>query len=62
MKNILSKFHLLSTWEREHCKVFESITIIGFEKGNSLKDILVRAKVPPLKTEKGFCGPYSKPS
>ena len=36
---------------RENSKVFENIPIIGFKKGKSLKDILVRAKVPPLKTE-----------
>ena len=36
---------------RENSKVFENIPIIGFKKGKSLKDILVRAKVTPLKTE-----------
>ena len=48
LKNILSK-------------VFEDIPIIGFKKGKSFKDVLVRAKVPPLKTEKSFCGPCNKP-
>ena len=61
LKNILSKIQLLSTPDREHRKVFENVSIIGFKKGKSLKDILVRAKVPPIKTEKGFCGPCSKP-
>ena len=37
------------------------LLIIGFKKGKSLKDVLVRTKVPPLKTEKGFCGPCNKP-
>ena len=50
LKNILSKIHPLITPDRGHCKVLENILIIGFEKGKSLKDILVRAKVPPLKT------------
>ena len=36
---------------RENSKVFANIPIIGFKKGKSLKDILVRAKVTPLKTE-----------
>ena len=45
------KFILL-TPDREHSKVFEDIPIIGFKKGKSLRDILVRAKVPPLKTER----------
>ena len=29
--------------------VFENISIIGFKKGKTLQDILVRAKVPSLK-------------
>ena len=57
-KNILSKIHLLLTPDREHINVFENVPIIGFKKGKSL---LVRAKVPPLKTEEGFCGPCNKP-
>ena len=60
-KNILSKIHLLLTPDREHKKVFENIPIIGFKKGNSSKDILVKARVPPFKTQEGFCGPCNKP-
>ena len=54
LKNILSKIHILLTLDREHSKVFKNILIIGFKEGKSLKDILVRVKVPPLKTEEGF--------
>ena len=61
LKNILSKIHLLLTLDRKHSKVFENIPIIGFKKGKSLKNILLRAKVPPLQTEECFCGPYNKP-
>ena len=61
LKNILSKIHLLLTPDRENRKVFENAPTIRFKKGKSLKDILVRAKVPPLKTEEGFCGPCNKP-
>ena len=61
LRNVLSKILLLQIPEREHRKVFENVPIIGFTKGKSLKDILVRAKVPPLKTDEGFCGPCSKP-
>ena len=60
LKNILFKIHLLLTPDREHKKVFENVPIIVFKRRNSLKDILVRAKVPPLKAEKGFCGPCNK--
>ena len=42
-------------------QVFENVAITGFRKGKSLKEILVRAKVHPLKIEKGFCGPCKKP-
>ena len=61
LKNILSKIHLLLTPDRGHKKVFENVPIIGFRKRQSLKDVLVRAKIPPLKTEEGFCGPCNKP-
>ena len=47
LKNILSKIYLLLTPDREHRKVFENVSIIGFKIGKSLKDILFRAKVPP---------------
>ena len=61
LKNILSIIHLLSTPDRKHCKVFENVPIRGFKKGKSLNDILMRGKVPPLKTEEGFCGHCNKP-
>ena len=60
LRNILSRIHLLLTRDTEHSKIFKNIPIIGFKKGKSLKDVLVRAKVPPLKTEEGFCGPCNK--
>ena len=47
LKNILFRIHLLLTPDREHRKVFENAPIIGFKKGKSLKDILVRAKALP---------------
>ena len=61
LKKILFKIHLFLTPDREQRKVFENFPIIGFKKGKSVKDILVTAKVPPLKTEKGFCGPCNTP-
>ena len=61
LKNIIFKIHLLLTPGREHRKVFENVPVIGFKKGKSSKDILVRAKVLPLKTERSFCGPCNKP-
>ena len=60
LKYILCKIYLLLTPHREHRKVFENVPIIGFKKGKSSKDILVRAKVPPLKTKKAFCGPCNE--
>ena len=61
LKNILPKIHLLLTLDRENRKVFENAPLMRFKKEKSLKDILVRAKVPPLKTEEGFCRPCNKP-
>ena len=61
LKNIFSKIHLPLTPDKEHRKVFENAPITGFKKGKSLKDILLRAKVPPLKIEEGFSGPCNKP-
>ena len=61
LKNILSKIHLLLKPDREVNNVFENVPIIDFKKGKSLKDTLMKDKIPPLKTEEGFCGPFSKP-
>ena len=61
LKNTLPKILLLLTTDRQNSKVFENIPIISFKKGNSLKTILVRDKVPPLKTCKGFCDHYITP-
>ena len=59
LKYVLSEIYLLLTRDREHGKVFERIPIVGFRRAKYLKDILVRAKVAPLKKKKGsyrFCG------
>ena len=60
LKSIMSKIHLLLTPDKEHQKVFNEIPIIGFRRSKSLKDILVRAKVPPGEKREGFCGPCKK--
>ena len=52
--------HLLLTPDQEHRRVFHKVPIIGFRRAKSLKDILVRAKVPPLQKNEWFCGPYKK--
>ena len=56
LKNFLLKILLLGNTV-EVLRMFQC-----FEKGKSLKKILVRAKVPPLKTEEGFYGSCNKPS
>ena len=61
LKEYFIKIHLLLTPNRKHRKVFENAPIIAFKKGKSLKDILVKTKIPPLKTEEGFCGLCNKP-
>ena len=49
LKSILDNIHLLLTSDSEHRRVFQSIFLVGFKRGKSLKDILVRAKVPKIK-------------
>ena len=61
LKDTMSFLHLLLTPDQEHQKVFHKVPIIGFRRPKSLKDILVRAKVPPLQKNEWFCGPCKKP-
>ena len=49
--------HLLLTPDQEHQKVFHKVPIISFRRAKSLKDILVKATVPSLQKNEGFCGP-----
>ena len=60
LKDTMSFLHLLLTPDQEHQKVFHKVPIIGFRRAKSLKDILVRAKVPPLQKNEGFCVPCKK--
>ena len=60
LKDTMSFLHFLLTPDLEHQKVFHKVPIIGFRRVKSLKDILVRAKVPPLQKNEGFCGPCKK--
>ena len=46
LKSILSNIHILLTPDDEHRKVFQNIPVVGFKRGKSLKDLLVRAKLP----------------
>ena len=53
LKSILEKIHLLLTPNAEHQRVFSEVPIVGFRKGKSLKDLLVRAKVPEVNKKAG---------
>ena len=55
IKQNLSKIHLLLTPDSEHRDVFQHIPIVGFKRGRSLKDILVRAKLPKINQGSGEC-------
>ena len=46
MNKVLQEFHLLLTPNEEHCNVFLEVPIVGYKRSKSLKDILVRAKLP----------------
>ena len=52
-KHILSNINLLLTPDAQHRKVFPGVPIVGFKRGKSLKDLLVRAKVPVEKETDG---------
>ena len=48
----MTSIHLLLTPDNEHNKVFRDVPVIGFRRAKSLKDILVRAKIPQFKSER----------
>ena len=59
LKNITNRIHPLLTPDNEHNKVFKDVPIIGFRRVKSLKNILVRAKIPQIK-KKGWCSPCKR--
>ena len=60
LKHILSNINLL-TPDAQHRKIFPEVPIVGFKRGKSLKDLLVRAKVPVEKETDGkSCGCQGK--
>ena len=61
LKETMSSIHILLSPDQEHNKVFKEVPIIGFRRAKSLKDLLVRAKVPLLSRKEGSCGPCNKP-
>ena len=48
---VLQKIQGLLACNKEHQKVFSQVPVLGFRKGKSLKDLLVRAKVPSLQAK-----------
>ena len=59
VRSIMEELHILLTPNKEHKKVFPDVPVVGFRNGKSLKDCLVRAKLP--KPEKsGRCEPCGK--
>ena len=60
LKDTMSFLHLLLTPDQEHQQVSHKVPIIGFGRAKSLKDILVRAEVPPVLKNERFCGPCKK--
>ena len=54
-KDKMSFLHLLLIPDQEHQQAFHKVPIIGFRRAKSLKDILVRAKVPSVQKNAGFC-------
>ena len=46
---ILLELHILLKTDQEHKKVFQDIPLLGFPNGKSLKDQLVRTKLPNVE-------------
>ena len=59
VRSIMEELHILLTPNKEHKKVFPDVPVVGFRNGKSLKDYLVRAKLPKLD-ESGRCEPCGK--
>ena len=59
VRGIMEELHILLTPNKEHKKVFPDVPVVGFRNGKSLKDYLVRAKLPKLD-ESGRCEPCGK--
>ena len=55
---IMEELHILLTPNKEHKKVFPNVLVIGFRNGKSLKDFLVRARLPKLNESRRYepCG------
>ena len=52
---------MLLTTDAQHRKVFPEVPIVSFKRGKSVKDLLVRAKVPVEKETNGkSCGCQGK--
>ena len=58
VRNILQELHILLTPDKEYKKVFQDNSVIEFRNGKSLKDYLVRAKLPNVEITGGseLCG------
>ena len=55
LKDTMSFLHVSLKPDQEHQDVFHNVPIIGFPRTKSLKDILVRAKVPSVKKRERSC-------
>ena len=48
VRGIMEELHILLTPNKEHKKVFPDVPVVGFWNCKSLKDYMVRAKLPKL--------------
>ena len=60
LRVIMTSIQVLLTLDNEHNKVFRDVPITEFRRAKSLKDFLVRTKVPQIKS-KGWCSPCKGP-
>ena len=53
LNRLSRKLHVILTCDSDHKKAFKDIPVVGFRRGKSLRDFLMRAKVPQLEVEQG---------
>ena len=59
VRGVMEELHILLTPNKEHEKVYSDVPVVGFLNGQSLKDYLVRVKLPKLD-DSGRCEPCGK--
>ena len=58
IKDVLTRIHIILASAKEHENVFSRVPTVGFKRGKSLGDMLVRAKLPDITENPGNPGSW----